>query len=234
MESIYQTLMQLPLFQGVSRSKLSELIEKTRFHFLKYNDGEQVVARAEQCTHFKFLLSGSLRSETCTYDGKIKLSQVLHAPNVIAPEHLFGRATHYSANYYAVGTVGLMQIDKATFITFMQDEPIFLINLLNILSRRSQKTKEAILSITTGDMKERIAFWVLCLTQRNVTDIRIIAKQRDLYGYFGVQRSLLLNTLAEMKQEKIIDYTPTEVKILDRKALRELLIDDIGFYDYDE
>ena len=170
----------------------------------------------------------------CTYDGKVRLSQTLHAPDIIAPEHMFGRTTHYSANYYAVGTTGLMQIDKATFLTFMRDEQIFLINLLNILSRRSQKNKEAILSISTGDMKERIAFWILSLTQRNATDIRIIAKQRDLYGYFGVQRAVLLSSLAELKQEKIIDYTPTEVVILDRRALRDLLIEEIGYYEADE
>lgn len=36
MESMFEILMQLPLFQGVSRNKISELIEKTKFHFLKY------------------------------------------------------------------------------------------------------------------------------------------------------------------------------------------------------
>lgn len=234
MENIYQTLMQLPLFQGVSRSKLSELIDKTRFHFLKYNDGELAIGRSESCTHFKFLLSGSLRCEMCTYDGKVRLIQTLHAPDIIAPEHMFGRTTHYPANYYAIGSAGLMQIDKATFITFMRDEPIFLINMLNILSRRSQKNKEAILSISTGDMKERIAFWILSLTQRNATDIRIVAKQRDLYGYFGVQRAVLLSSLAELKTRKIIDYTPTEVVILNRDALRDLLMEDISFYEADE
>lgn len=231
MESTYQTLMQLPLFQGVSRTKLSELIEKTRFHFLKYEDGELAIARSEACTHFKFLLSGSLRSEITTYDGKIRLSQILHAPDVIAPDHIFGRSTHYPANYYAVGSVGLMQIDKATFMSFMQDEPIFLINLLNILSRCSQKNKEALLSITTSDLRERLVYWVLNLTSRKSTDIRIIARQRDLYGYFGVQRAVLLNTLGELKQEKIIDFTPNDVTILDRRALRDILLEGIEFYE---
>lgn len=229
MENIHQTLMQLPLFQGVGRVKLTELIEKTRFHFLKYHPGELIINRSEPCTQFKFLLSGSVRCEMNTYDGKVKLSQTLHAPDIIAPEHLFGRTTHYPAYYYAVDTVGIMQIDKPTFMTFMQDEPIFLINLLNILSRRSQKNKEALLSITTGDLRERLAYWVLALTSRNATNIRIMARQRDLYGYFGVQRTALLNTLAELKQEKIIDYTLNEINILDRRAIRDILLEGIEF-----
>ena len=231
MESTYQTLMQLPLFQGVSRAKLSELIEKTRFHFLKYKAGEVAIARSEVCSHFKFLLSGSLRCEMKTYDGKIRLHQTLHAPDVIAPDHIFGRSTHYPGNYYAVGSVGLMQIDKATFMSFMQDEPIFLINLLNILSRRCQKNKEALLAITTGDLRERIAHWVVSMTSRNATDIRILGRQRDLHNYFGVQRSVLLNTLAEMRQEKLIDYSNNEISILNRRAIRDILLDGIEYYE---
>lgn len=231
MSNIYHTLMQLPLFQGVSRNKLSELIEKTRFHFLKYEDGEKIISRSTPCTHLKFLLTGSIRCEMSTYDGKVKLSQTLHAPDIIAPDHLFGRSTHYPGNYYAEGQVGLMQIDKSTFMTFMQEEPIFLINLLNILSRRSQKNKETLLSMSSGDLRERLAYWILNLTSRNATDIRINARQRDLYGYFGVQRTALLNTLAEMKQDKIIDYTINEVTILDRAVLRDMLLEGIEFWE---
>ncbi|MBO7291294.1 MAG: Crp/Fnr family transcriptional regulator, partial [Bacteroidaceae bacterium] len=152
-----------------------------------------------------------------------------HAPDIIAPDHLFGRSTHYPANFYAVGSVGMMQIDKATFMTIMQDEPIFMINMLNILSRRSQKSKETILSMSSGDLRERLSHWILNLTSRNATNIRINARQRDLYSYFGVQRTALLNTLAEMKQEKIIDYTTNEVTILDRSSLRDILLEGIEF-----
>lgn len=231
MESTYQNLMQLPLFQGVSRSKLMELVEKTRFHFLKYEDGEKVASRSDACTHLKFLISGKLRCEMSTYDCKIKLSQILHAPDIIAPDHLFGRNTHYPGNFFAEGQVGVMQIEKSTFMNFMQDEPIFLINMLNILSRRCQKGKETLLSISQGDLRERLAHWVLNLTGRKATNIRITGRQRDLYSYFGVQRMALLNTLAELKQEKIIDYTLNEITILDRRALRDLLLDGIEFYE---
>ena len=40
MDSMYDVLLQLPIFQGVSRNKISELIEKMKFHFLKYPDGD--------------------------------------------------------------------------------------------------------------------------------------------------------------------------------------------------
>ena len=108
MDSMYDVLLQLPIFQGVSRNKISELIEKMRFHFLKYPDGEKIVTSGEECNHLKFLISGEIKSELITQNEKMKISEKLQAPNVIAPEHLFGRDTYFPANLYAVGTVGIM------------------------------------------------------------------------------------------------------------------------------
>lgn len=72
MDSMYDVLLQLPIFQGVSRNKISELIEKMKFHFLKYPDGEKIVTSREECNHLKFLTSGEIRSELITQTEKMK------------------------------------------------------------------------------------------------------------------------------------------------------------------
>ncbi|HIZ25941.1 Crp/Fnr family transcriptional regulator [Barnesiella sp. An55] len=224
MDSMYDVLLQLPIFQGVSRNKISELIEKMKFHFLKYPDGEKIVTCGEECNHLKFLISGEIRSELVTQNEKMKISEKILAPNVIAPEHLFGRDTYFPANLYAVGTVGIMQIEKASVVQMLQEEPIFLINLLNILSRRSQKALESFTSFSSSDLKERLAFWILSLTQQKSTDIHVICKQKDLYSFFGVQRSVFLSTLDRLKEEGIIDYDTKEIVVLDRSRLKDLLL----------
>ncbi len=40
MDSMYEILMSLPLLNGVSRTRILEIVGKTKFHFLKYLDGE--------------------------------------------------------------------------------------------------------------------------------------------------------------------------------------------------
>lgn len=225
MDSMYDVLLQLPIFQGVSRNKISELIEKMRFHFLKYPDGEKIVTSGEECNHLKFLISGEIRSELITQNEKMRISEKLQAPNVIAPEHLFGRDTYFPANLYASGTVGIMQIEKTSVVQMLQEEPIFLINLLNILSRRAQKAYESFTALSSNDLKERLAFWILSLTQQKSTNIRIICKQKDLYAFFGVQRSVFLSTLDDLKESGILDYDAKEITILDRSRLKDLLLD---------
>ena len=64
MDSMYDVLLQLPIFQGVSRNKISELIEKMKFHFLKYPDGEKIVTRGRmQSFEISHLGRNSLRTD---------------------------------------------------------------------------------------------------------------------------------------------------------------------------
>ncbi|MEG1587077.1 MAG: Crp/Fnr family transcriptional regulator [Bacteroidales bacterium] len=219
MTDMYDLLLQLPLFQGINRNRLSELIEKTKFHFLKYPAGAKIVSCAEPCTHLKFLISGKIRTELINNNGKIKITEEFQAPNVLAPNFLFGATTHYPYDIFAVENTGIMQIDKATFISLMQNEEIFLLNMLNITSNKSQKTLESFSFFTSGDMKEKLASWILHFTNRRGEEIKIICKQKDLYTFFGVQRTVFLYALNELKNRNIIDFNMREIIVKDRYAL---------------
>ena len=61
MDSMYEILMGLPLFNGVSRERISEVVGRAPFHFLKYLEGEKVIEPGEACTHIKFVISGAVR-----------------------------------------------------------------------------------------------------------------------------------------------------------------------------
>ncbi len=223
MDSMYDILLQIPLFQGINRDDLSMVLEKTKLHFLKYADGEIIARRHEECKYMKIIISGKVRAETTNKTGKIRVCETLHAPDLLYPNHLFGRNTAYPCDIWACGPCSIMQIDKTSFVSIVQQNPIIVINLLNILSRRSQKSLETFLSISSGSIKERFAFWILSFTQRNATDIQILCKQKDLYTFFGVQRTTFINTLDELSNEGIIEYTPQSIRLLSRHKLRDIL-----------
>ena len=223
MDSMYEILMGLPLFKGVSREKISEIVEKAKFHFLKYLEGESLVAAHEACTHIKFIISGSVRLSISNYNERFKVSQTLHAPNVISPDFLFGKAPFYPCAGVAVEPTGILQISKNDYMHILNNDEVFLFNFLNVLSMNAQKAVDGILAITSGNLEERIAFWIVALTQRGGTDITLACKQRDLYSLFGVQRTSLINTLESMKSRQLLDYTNNEIHFYSRDKLLELL-----------
>lgn len=223
MESMYEKLMELPLFQGVSRDKLSELIEKTPFHFVKYTQGQQIVAVNENCTHIRFIISGDVKIEIPSTNRKVVVSETLSGPNVIGTDYLFGRNTFYPFNATALTECGILQIVKADFINILMSDKVFLFNMLNILSRNSQKGTFGIMALSSGTIAERLAFIITSLTQRGSKDICMSFKQKDLCCILGVQRSTLINALSKMKEDEVIDYSLTEIRVHDRNILLDIL-----------
>lgn len=223
MDSMYEILMELPLFKGVSYDNISKIVESTRFHFLKYLDGETIVNAGDACTHIRFIISGKARLSIGNTDGRFKVSQTLSAPDVIMPDYLFGRATHYPCTATAIGPTGILQITKQDYVTILHADQVFLFNFLNALSMNAQKAVDGVLAVTTGSLEERIAFWIIALTQRGGTDIVLSCRQRDLYSLFGVQRSSFMATLDGMKSRGLIDYNQQEIRIVSRTDLLELL-----------
>ena len=113
--------------------------------------------------------------------------------------------------------------NKSDYIKILNTDEIFLFNFLNILSKNAQKAVDGILAITTGSLEERIAFWIISLTQRGGTDITLTCRQRDLYSLFGVQRTSFLATLESMRNRGIIEYNNNEIRINSRDSLLDIL-----------
>ena len=226
MDSIYEILMGLPLFKGVSRYKISEVVGTTRFHFLKYLAGETVVNAGDPCSHIIFIISGKLRVTIDNSTSRFKVSHTLTAPNVLAPEFLFGKVPFYPCSAVALEPVSILQISKKDYTKILNSDEIFLFNFLNSLSSNAQKAVFGILAITTGSLEERIAFWIVSLTQPGSTDITLSCRQRDLYSLFGVQRTSFIATLDHMKEMGLIDYDNNEIRFNSREALLEILKSD--------
>lgn len=226
MDSMYEILVSLPLLRGVNADRLHQVVASTKFHFLKYLQGETVVEAGDPCTHIKFLINGSVRSTVVNSSGRFKVSQTVSAPEVIAPDNLFGRHNRYPSHIVAMNDVGIMQIEKNEYVSLLMSDQIILFNYVNIIATNAQKGVDGILALSTGSLEERIAFWILTLTRPSGTDIVLSCRQRDLYSMFGVPRSLFFATLDSLKNRGLIDYTSDEIRVTSRKLLATILTGD--------
>ncbi|MBR5169941.1 MAG: Crp/Fnr family transcriptional regulator [Muribaculaceae bacterium] len=221
MNSMYQQLMQLPLFQGVSTEKITELVEKLPFHFLKFRNGEQILAAGEPCTHVKFIVSGRVRLDIPCTHLKVSMRQTLSTPHVLAAECLFGRDTVYPYTAVADGACGILQLLKSDYIKMINTDKVFLFNILNYLSTGSQRSMSSVISLKNGSVAERLAMIVDTLAVVNASDITLHYKQRDLCALLGTQRTTLVATLDKLSDLEIIDYDSNVMHILDLRRLLE-------------
>lgn len=171
-----------------------------------------------------FVIGGKVRLSIRNSSDRFIVSQTLEAPSVISPDFLFGRNTLFPASVTAIDTVSIMEIEKNDFISIIRSDEVCLFNYLNFISTNAQKAIDGVVALTSGSLEERIAFWIIALTQRDAKDIVLACRQRDLYSLFGVQRSSFINTLDSMKERGLIDYGPTEIRVISRNDLRSILL----------
>lgn len=223
MSSMFDLLLNLPLFRGVTQLRLAKIVGEAKFHFLKYPAGEAIINAGDRCGHLAFVISGKVRSTTVNANGRFAVSQTLEAPAVISPDFLFGRHTEYPGSVRAQTDTSIMKVSKGDYVKILNSDSVFLFNYLNTLSANAQKATEGILSLTDGEVDSRIAYWIIALTQPGATDIKLVCRKRDLCSLFGMQRSAFDARLSGMQERGLLTFDSNEINIKDRNGLVGLL-----------
>lgn len=223
MTSMFETLMDLPLFKGVSRERMAQAVGSHKFHFLKYTPGQVIFHAGDTCANLAFVISGSVSVRLENTDRRFTVLQTLSAPEVIAPEFLFGRLTSYPGDVTSVDTVSLLLVSKADYLDMLSTDHVFMLNYLNQLAMNAQKAMEGIMAVSTGELPARIAFWISTLTRARAHSIELRCSRRDLSSLFGVPKASLKQALEQMQAAGLIDFTPSSITVRDRRAVLALL-----------
>lgn len=223
MDSMFDILSEIPLFRGVTRERISRTVESTKFHFLKFSAGQTIAEPGENFTHLHIILSGRVRVSISSDDGRLVVGQTLRGPDVIAPDFLFGPVTVCPAKVEALEEVSVIRISKNDYVKILSSDNIFLYNYLNYLSMNAQKCVEGVLSMTSGSIEERLAMWIVALTQPGGADITVTCRQRDLNAMFGVTRSSFVAALDRLADKGVITYVPGRISVTDRRLVLDVM-----------
>ena len=218
---MYDTLLQLPLFQGLCEADFTSIIEKVKFHFHNYRSKEIIAHQNDPCNSLTFLLGGEVVAETKQTDLKFTLSEVISSPAVIEPYNLFGMDVCYTSTYQARGKAKLLTIDKSYILTELNNYEIFRLNYLNLLSNRSQMAHKILWNLKIGDIQEKFLQFITIRCQNLTGQKTLYITMEDLSTNINETRinvSRLLNSLQEreliqLKRKKII--IPSLEKLLD-------------------
>ncbi|MDD2798552.1 MAG: Crp/Fnr family transcriptional regulator [Bacteroidales bacterium] len=224
--SFLDVLLQTPIFQGVSKLKLTTCLEKHCVEFLKYKAGETVVSQGDDFTHLKFLISGKLLTITPNKALSLEIKEIFGSPNLIFGNYIFGIETSSNSTCIAHSDVGIMQIAKEDLLELLRKEPIFMINYLNFLSARSQTYYHTMLSVSAGDLNERFALWVLLLTHKKAEESILAAKIDEMAKLLGDSKENLIAVLQDLKRKKLVTYNDNEIRILNRHAFADIVHDE--------
>ena len=219
--TIYDTLLQLPLFQGLAKNDFTSILDKVKIHFLKRKAGDTVALGGEDCRELVFLLNGSLVSKTSDRDELYTFYEAINAPFLIEPYSLFGWSTKYVSTYTALTACNLVTIEKAYLLSELNNYEIIRLNYLNILSNRAQNLHDRLWTNLPESLHDRIVEFILLHSYVPGGEKRLKIKMDDLAKLLSSTRIRVSKALNEMQDKHWLTLHRGEIRIPDISLLKE-------------
>lgn len=216
---MFDTLLQLPLFQGICMEDFTKILDKAKLNFSKHKAGDILVKRGSACTQLTFLIKGEIISESTAQDATFTVVEYLKAPFLIEPYVLVGMAPYYTSTYIAHTDVHTVSISKETIFGTLFQFEIFRLNYLNILSRRAQTLKARLWEDSPRDVEDKFVHFVLDHIDKPYGEKLLKIKMEDLASYLDNTRLNVSKMLNGLQEKHLLELRRKEIEIPDAARL---------------
>lgn len=221
MPTMYEMIMDLPLFKGVGKDHVSQFLEKTHISFDNYQPGEVVTATGERVNTLKFLISGKVEIRHPLKNRRLTVTEICGSGRALGAERLFGISTGYPFEIVALTKASVMSFRKEQYLNLVQTDNIYLLNFFNYLSLRAQRPSEAVASYCSGDIHSRLKVLVAVLSEPSAREIVINGDSGDIAEYCGVTTEAFLKWIEEIRKTGMATIEEEGMRIPSRRAFLE-------------
>lgn len=211
--TMYDMILQLPLFQGLGKNDITEILTKVKFHFRRHPQGEYLVRQDEDCKNVSFLLNGSLLSETESKNHAYTLYERISSPYMIELYSLFGLTPRYHSSYWAETDVNILTIDKQYLFNELSNYTVCQFNFANIICSRAQQQYKQIWNDPYGELRTRFIQFIKQHSLRPAGYKLLRTKMEDLALLLNDRRINVSKMLNEMQKEGYINLRRKEIEI---------------------
>lgn len=204
MSTMFNTLLKLPLFQGLSQEDFTHILGKIKLHFIKYKPGETIVQADAQCKELIFLLNGEVYCETCSKNQLFTYTEILDTPSLIEPEAMFGMYPNFKASYIAKTDVSIMSIDKMLVLKELLRYNVFRLNYVNSISNRAQAIHGKLWNSPASGTRNKVIHFILNHAERLEGEKIIHIKMETLAEIVDDTRLNVSKVLNELQDEGFI------------------------------
>lgn len=221
METMFSTLLQLPLFQGLSQEDFTNILGKVKLHFAKHSPREVIVSAGTPCRELIFLLQGEMSCITTPPNQLFTLTEKAQGPYLIEPYSLFGMDTAYRSTYRIEAEASTVSIDKSFIMKELFKYEIFRINYSNNICNRVHSIQNRVWNNPPANVADKIIYFILLHIERPEGEKRLKIRMEDLARYVDDTRLNVSGALNEMQDKKLVELNRKEIFIPDAKRLME-------------
>lgn len=198
--SIYDSLLSLPLFQGLAKVDFESILDKVRLDFRKVVAGTEFMKVGTPSNSFVFLLDGTAAVERSTRDGRLIFRENVSNPVLFEPHSLFGASPVTRHSCMAVTDCSLLSFEKHYLYSVLFRYDICRMNMMNMLSGRIQNLESDLWDLHGGDIRSRFVRLMNALSDVQTGEKLVRVKMEVLADILEETRlsvSKMLNALSD-------------------------------------
>jgi CRP-like cAMP-binding protein len=202
-----------------------ELKELSKQRKLKnFRKNADIFLEGSLCQALYFINRGRVKTYKTTHDGKDFITNILGPGDFLGYMALLGKTGVYTESATALEEVEVCPIPQEDFFRLLYGNRDVAAKFIKMLSRNLVEREKQLLQISYHSVRQRIAEALLKLAQTSTeTDAPpvITIAHKDLAGITGAVKETVSRTLADFKEEGLIDMDRMKITILDEKRLHQ-------------
>lgn len=217
-----------PLFYGIDEDQLNILLECIRPRVFKYNKDELIALAGSDFQGVGFLLSG----EAMIVKENAAGNRVIIS--IIKSGELFGEMAAFSGQYKWPATVIAQEPCMVIFISpkaivgqcekSCSSHQLLIMNMLKIISQKALMLNRKLEYLSIRSIRGKISYYLLEQYKESGKAMFLLPLQRnELADFLNVPRPSLSREMCKMRNEGIIDFHRSSIRINDLESLKAMV-----------
>lgn len=226
-ESYLKLLMENPLFEGLSREEITEMLSGMGAYVGSYKKWETITVENEKLDGIGIIVSGQVSIGKDTSSGDRLMMARLSQGDV------FGEVAVYTGSLWTATVLA----DKDSSILFLPAEKLvnaeqmfskaagrFALNMLYIIAKKARVLNDKLELLALKSIRRKICYYLLKQYQiRKTATFTVSLRRGEMAEYLQVSRPSLSRELIRLKEEGIIDFEGRDFKLIDLERISKEL-----------
>jgi CRP-like cAMP-binding protein len=210
------------IFCNLEKRELEEINSEKKCSVYKKG---QLIFRQNSYPHGLYCInSGKVKLYQLAENGKEQIVRLAKAGDILGYRALLS-SEEYTSSAETIEETSVCFIPKNTFQKLLRENTLLSMNLMQLLANDLKNAEHKITGLAQRPVKERMAETILYLKEvygmeKDNATLNVIIRREDMANIAGTATETAIRILAELKNERYIEFIGKKIKII---RMRELI-----------
>ncbi|WP_294154770.1 Crp/Fnr family transcriptional regulator [uncultured Clostridium sp.] len=225
-KEIMDKLKKNEIFNDVEDYKVEKIISELR-HISKTYSKDQIIANeGDICTGVGLIVDGVIEIQKIYSSGKHIVVKRMEEGEVFGEAIMYSEDNEYPATIIAASDCRISYINKEDIIKLCLNEEIILRNFIILLSNKIFVLNRKIKTISFKSIRQKVINFILeQVKSQKTTEIKLKLTKEQISSLLGIPRPSLSRELMKLRDDGIIEFDRSNIKVIRIEDLEEELLE---------